>query len=131
MRSSWRPTFQRRSRNRSRSPCKQTTTQAVYWVYELEVTAVEEDFLYLLVTLKGTRDQDGRWLRKNDVSRGDIGLQMRNGDCVSGLLGMAVAVRGLGEKCYMLPETDTLRACYDEYLSRLEESRADVSPPRI
>jgi hypothetical protein len=27
---------------------------------------------------------------------------MRNGDCVSGLLGMAVAVRGFGEKCYML-----------------------------
>ncbi len=44
---------------------------------------------------------------------------MRDGDYVSGLLGMAVAVRGLGERCDALPETDSLRECYREYLARV------------
>jgi hypothetical protein len=94
---------------------------AVYWVYELEVTAVEDDLLYVLVTLKGTRDEEGRWLKKNDVVRGDIELQLRDGDCVSTILGMAVAVKGLGERCETLPEPDGLRECYREWHARAEQ----------
>ncbi|MGY3581399.1 hypothetical protein ACVIGB_000531 [Bradyrhizobium sp. USDA 4341] len=104
---------------------------AVYWAYEVEVTAVDDDCLHVTVFLRGTRDERGRWLLRNDVSRGDIQIPLRDGDCVSRLLGMAVAIRGLGEKIDNLPESDTLRDCYSDYLERAEEYRADHSRPRM
>jgi hypothetical protein len=103
----------------------------VFWVYEIEVTAVEEETLHVLVNLKGTRDTAGRWLVKNDVSRGDMEIPMREGDYVSRLLGMAVAVRGLGERCEALPEADSLRKCYREYLARADEQPTDHLAPRM
>ena len=86
---------------------EQAYGEYVFWVFEVEVTAVEGETLHVLVNLKGTRDKAGRWLVKNDVTRGDMEIPMREGDYVSLLLGMAVAVRGLGERCEALPEADS------------------------
>jgi len=44
----------------------------IYWVYELEVTAVDGSDVHMMVTQKGVRDVEGNWLRRNDLTCGDI-----------------------------------------------------------
>jgi hypothetical protein len=99
---------------------KQKRGGVVYWTYELEVTAVDDDWLHMMVTLKGVRDVQDRWLLRNDVSRGDIVIPLRDGDCVTLIPGMAVAIRGVAEKMDELPASDGLHICHREYASRVE-----------
>jgi hypothetical protein len=42
----------------------QADCQYVFWVFEVEVTAVEGETLHVLVNLKGTRDKAGRCSEK-------------------------------------------------------------------
>ena len=56
---------------------------------------------------------------------------MRDGDCVSELLGMAVAICGVAEKIDRLLPSDGLRRCYREYRDRVEELRAVRRGPRM
>jgi hypothetical protein len=103
----------------------------IFWAYELEVTAVDGDMLHMMVTLKGVHDVQGRWLQRQDVTCGDIVIPMNDGDCVTLLLGMAVAIRGVAERMDHLPARSGLHLCYREYASRVEDYNQPWSPPRM
>jgi hypothetical protein len=91
----------------------------IFWAYELEVTAVDGDALHMMVMLKGVHDVEGRWLQRHNVACGDIVIPLRNGDCVTLILGMAVAIRGVAEKMDDLPDSSGLHLCHREYASRV------------
>jgi hypothetical protein len=57
----------------------------IYWAYELEVTAVDDDMLHMMVTLKGVHD-GRRWLQKQNLTCGDIAIPMNDEDTVTLLL---------------------------------------------
>lgn len=101
------------------------------WVYEIATTAVDEYDVHMMVTMKGVRDVNGRWLGRNDVSQGDIVIPLRDGDVVTLILGMAVAIRGVADEMDRLPPSDGLHICYREYASRCEGYDKPWSPPRI
>ncbi|NEV00325.1 hypothetical protein [Bradyrhizobium uaiense] len=102
----------------------------VYWVYELEVTAVDGEDVHMMVTQKGVREVAGRWLMRHDVTRGDIVIPLQDGDVVTLVLGMAVAIRGLPKAMHLLTRSDSLHICYREYGSRCEGYNNTWSPPR-
>lgn len=110
--------------------CVETPHGRVFWVYELEVAAVDEEILHMTVLAKGMRADEGRWMSRSNIPRGDIEIPLRDGDCVSELLGMAVAVCGVAEKIDRLPTSDGLRRCYREYKDRAEERRNLPGPRR-
>jgi hypothetical protein len=103
----------------------------VYWVYELETTAVDNCDLHMMVTMKGVRDVNGRWLRRNDVSQGDIVIPLQDGDVATLVLGMAVAIRGVADKMDRLSRSDGLHICYREYAARCDGYNEPWSSPRI
>jgi hypothetical protein len=103
----------------------------IFWAYELEVTAVGGELLHMMVALKGVHDVQGRWLQRQDVTRGDIVIPINDRDCVTLLLGMAVAIRGVAEKMDHLPASSGLHLCYREYASRVEDFNQPWSPPRM
>ena len=82
-----------------------------------------------MVTLKGVHDVQGRWLQRQNVACGDIVIPMNDGDCVTLLLGMAVAVRGVAEKMDRLPAGSGLHLCHREYATQVEDFNLPWSPP--
>jgi hypothetical protein len=66
-----------------------------------------------------------------DVPQGDIVIPLRDGDVVSLILGMAVAIRGVADKMDELPRSSGLHICYREYASRCEGFNEPWSSPRI
>lgn len=73
----------------------------------------------------------GRWLQRQDATCGDIVIPMNDGDCMTFILGMTVAIRGVAERMDRLPASSGLHLCYREYSSRVDGFDQPWSPPRM
>ena len=87
--------------------------------YVVEPTAVEDNVLHGLVTLKSQTTEDGRIrLSKQPVFCGEVQIPIEDEDSVRDVLAMAIAEADFGPDCMRFAENDLMRLAYEDLHGR-------------
>ncbi|MGY3487644.1 hypothetical protein ACVW1C_005527 [Bradyrhizobium sp. USDA 4011] len=98
--------------------------------YAIEPTAVEDDVIHVLVSLK--YEMWGPEKRKRDEYLGAVAIPFCDGDTVEGVFDTAIAVAAFGERSEKIhtggDDDNRIRRAYAKYVER---SEAQSARPRI